>query len=83
VLWVGGGKDTLAPAARALAAELRGQAVTVDGSGHIRPAPVSTAAGGLRFADSGLPKVLAVVAGIVLALTLGLQLVRPRRAPQL
>jgi Bacterial cellulose synthase subunit len=82
VLWVGGGKDTLAPAARALADELRGQAVTVDGSGHIRAAPVSAAPAGARLADFGLPKLLAVLAGVVLALILGLQLVRPRSLPQ-
>jgi len=78
VLWVGGGKDTLGAAARALADELRGQAVTVDGSGHIRAAPVAAAPATTRIASIGLPKLLAVLAGVLLALTLGLQLVRPR-----
>jgi hypothetical protein len=83
VLWVGGGKDTLGAAARALADELRGQAVTVDGSGHIRAAPVSGTPASARIANFGLPKLLAVLAGIVLALTLGVQLVRPRGSTEL
>src|SRR5207245_3695863 len=78
LLWVGGGKDTLTAAARALSDELRGQAVTVDGSGHIRAAPVSAPAATTRIASFGLSKLLAVLAGILLALILGLQLVRPR-----
>jgi hypothetical protein len=32
-----------------------------------------------RIASLGFPKILAVLAGVILALTLGLQLVRPRR----
>ncbi|MDQ6742516.1 MAG: cellulose biosynthesis cyclic di-GMP-binding regulatory protein BcsB [Candidatus Dormibacteraeota bacterium] len=83
VLWVGGGKDTLGAAARALADDLRGQAVTVDGSGHIRAAPVSASPATSRLASFGLPKLLAVLAGIVLALTLGVQLVRPRGSAEL
>lgn len=80
VLWVGGGKDTLVAAARALAEELRGRAVTVDGSGHVRPAPVSSSPAPTQLANFGLPKLLAVLAGVLLALTLGFQLVRPRRS---
>jgi hypothetical protein len=83
VLWVGGGKDTLGAAARALAGELRGQAVTVDGSGHIRAAPVSAAPATTRAAGLGLPKLFAVLAGILLALILGVQLVRPRGSVEL
>jgi Bacterial cellulose synthase subunit len=83
VLWVGGGKDTLGAAARALADELRGQAVTVDSSGHIRAAPVAATPATTRLASIGLPKLLAVLAGILLALTLGLQLVRPRSSSEL
>ena len=80
VLWVGGGKDTLGAAARALADELRGQAVTVDGSGHVRAAPVSSSPVATRLAGFGLPKLLTILAGAVLALTLATQLLRPRRS---
>jgi hypothetical protein len=79
VLWVGGSKETLNAAARALAnVQLRGHAVTVDAAGHVQSASSVTSPGG-RLASFGLPKLLAVLAGAVLALTLGLQLVRPRR----
>jgi hypothetical protein len=79
VLWVGGGKDTLSPAARALAdVQLRGDAVTVDAAGHVQvTSAVSSPAA--RIASAGLPKLLAVLAGVLLALVLGFQLVRPRR----
>jgi pimeloyl-ACP methyl ester carboxylesterase len=76
ILWVGGTKDTLIPAARALAEQLRGQAVTVDGSGHVRPVAAATPAA--RIVNAGLPKLLAILGGVLLALTLALQLVRPR-----
>jgi cellulose synthase subunit len=76
ILWVGGTKDTLIPAARALADQLRGQAVTVDGSGHVRPVAAATPAA--RIVSAGLPKLLAIVGGVLLALTLALQLIRPR-----
>jgi hypothetical protein len=79
VLWVGGGKETLNAAARALTnVQLRGHAVTVDAAGHVQAASSVSSPGG-QIASFGLPKLLAVLAGVVLALTLGLQLVRPRR----
>jgi hypothetical protein len=80
VLWVGGGKDTLSPAARALAdVQLRGDAVTVDAAGHIQVASAVSSSPAARIASAGLPKLLAVLAGVLLALVLGYQLVRPRR----
>jgi hypothetical protein len=80
VLWVGGGKDTLRPAARALAdVQLRGDAVTVDAAGHIQIVSAVSSSPAARIASAGLPKLLAVLAGVLLALVLGFQLVRPRR----
>jgi Bacterial cellulose synthase subunit len=80
VLWVGGRLDTLPPAARALAdSQIRGHAVTVDAAGHIRPAQTpDTSSPIVRLS---VPKLLAILAGVLLTLTLALQLVRPRAVP--
>jgi hypothetical protein len=76
LLWVGGSRDNLASAARALTAQVEGPAVTVDASGHITELPAPSPAA--TVVNSGLPKLLPVLAALLLAFTLGLQLLRPR-----